>query len=373
MRKCLRLLLMCLRAQIGIFVGYAEKELSMKLRRIWKEPGKFIHKGRRLTRILDEHVRWLESAGRQGAKADLKQANLIHVDLMDANLYEADLKYANLRGALLRNADLSFANLQRANLRGADLTMSRLHFTNFSHANLRESALGFADIRSADFTGTKFEGSWMEAASITGCNLSKAIGLSQVLFEGPASIGVDTLLMSGKKVPKSFWREAGVPETLVTYVRSFRTKRIQQHSCFISCSEKDAEFAGRLYSDLKRQGIRCWWFRESAEWGEPVWREIDKSINRYDRVIVVCSENSLQSGPVIREIERTLQREDAEKKGILCPIRTDDYIFNAWVHERKADVISKVVGDFRDWRNRNKYRIAYKKLYAALNKPRVSE
>lgn len=291
----------------------------------------------------------------------------MHADLMDANLYEADLRYANLRGALLRNADLSFANLQCANLRGADLTMSRLHFTNFSHANLRESALGFADIRSADFAGARFEESWMEQASVTGCNLSKAIGLSHVLFEGPASIGVDTLLMSGKRVPKAFWREAGVPETLVTYVRSLRMKRIQQYSCFISYSEKDAEFAGRLCRDLKKQGIRCWWFRESAKWGEPVWREIDKSINRYDRVIVVCSENSLQSGPVIREIERALQREDAEKRGILFPIRTDDYIFDAWVHERKADVISKVVGDFRHWRNRDRYRVGYKKLSAALN------
>jgi len=32
-----------------------------------------------------------------------------------------------------------------------------------------------------------------------------------------------------------------------------------------------------------------------------------------DKLGVVCSENSLQSGPVFREIERGLQREDRER------------------------------------------------------------
>ena len=75
--------------------------------------------------------------------------------------------------------------------------------------------------------------------------------------------------------------------------------------------------------------------------------EIDTAIRHYDKLVVICSENSLQSPPVIREIERALQKEDRDHKNVLFPIRTDDYLFEAWEHPRKADVVSKVAGDFR--------------------------
>ena len=83
--------------------------------------------------------------------------------------------------------------------------------------------------------------------------------------------------------------------------------------------------------------------------------------------MVVCSENSLQSGPVLREIERALIREDREGKNILFHITIDHYIFDRWEHERKADVLSKVVGDFRGWdESTEKYEAAFKKLLTAL-------
>ena len=46
-------------------------------------------------------------------------------------------------------------------------------------------------------------------------------------------------------------------------------------------------------------------------------------------------------------------------RGILFPIRIDDYIFNAWEHERKADVVRKVVGDFSGW---DKDAVKYEKV-----------
>jgi hypothetical protein len=55
----------------------------------------------------------------------------------------------------------------------------------------------------------------------------------------------------------------------------------------------------------------------------------------------------IQSGPVLREIERALQREDRDGKNVLLPMRIDDYLFDKWNPPRKADVVAKVVGDFR--------------------------
>jgi hypothetical protein len=87
----------------------------------------------------------------------------------------------------------------------------------------------------------------------------------------------------------------------------------------------------------------------------------------FDELIVVCSENSLQSGPVNREIERALNREDKEGKNILFPIRIDDYIFDHWEHERKSDVARKVVGDFSGWdKDAAKHDKAFDKLLKGL-------
>ncbi len=98
-----------------------------------------------------------------------------------------------------------------------------------------------------------------------------------------------------------------------------------------------------------------------------LWGEIDHSIRWYNRLVVVCSKNSLQSGPVLREIHRALDREDKQKRNILFPIRIDNYLFDEWGHERKADVVAKVVGDFRGWsRSPAKYDAAFQRLLRDL-------
>jgi hypothetical protein len=138
-------------------------------------------------------------------------------------------------------------------------------------------------------------------------------------------------------------------------------------SCFISHSSKDRAFCDRLTADLKSQNVNAWYFPEDAKWGEGLWSEIDHSIKTYDKLIVVCSKNSLISGPVLREIERALNREDKEAKSILFPIRIDDYIFTKWEHPRKEDVLSKVIGDFSSWNTSiADYQRSFKKLLEAI-------
>jgi hypothetical protein len=70
---------------------------------------------------------------------------------------------------------------------------------------------------------------------------------------------------------------------------------------------------------------------------------------------------------VLREIERALQREDREGRNVLFPLAIDDYLFDQWRHPRKADVLSKVVGDFRVWdQGVEKYRLSFEKPLMAL-------
>jgi hypothetical protein len=138
-------------------------------------------------------------------------------------------------------------------------------------------------------------------------------------------------------------------------------------SCFLSHSVADKEFCDRLYQDLRARGVRCWYFPESAIMGRSVWDEIDRNIKIYDRLIVVLSAKSLESGPVLREIQRALNREDKSLGDVLFPIRIDDAVFGNWEHPRRADVASKVIGDFTNWKNdQEKYKASLEKLLRGL-------
>ena len=84
-----------------------------------------------LSKILEEHKRWLDTDKKEGEKADLSGANLSGADLRSdflprANLIAANLSDADLRGACLEDADLCGANLYRADLMAANLSGANL-------------------------------------------------------------------------------------------------------------------------------------------------------------------------------------------------------------------------------------------------------
>ena len=76
-------------------------------------------------------------------------------------------------------------------------------------------------------------------------------------------------------------------------------------------------------------------------------------------------------GPVLREINRALSLEDKEHTSILFPIRIDNYPFDEWKHARKADVLEKVVGDFRNWKDDHVYQKALERLISELKQAKV--
>ena len=95
--------------------------------------------------VLRAHGLWVASRGKEGARADLRRANL-----SGASLSEAILPDANLRRADLSGADLWHANLWRADLSGADLSGADLW-----HANLSDAILSGADLSGADLSGVR--------------------------------------------------------------------------------------------------------------------------------------------------------------------------------------------------------------------------
>ena len=89
-----------------------------------------------LKELLAAHLKWIETDGKEGTRANLRKATLQEADLHGVNLQSADME-----GAHLSVADLMEANLSRANLRGADFWMADMKDTNLSEAELHGANL----------------------------------------------------------------------------------------------------------------------------------------------------------------------------------------------------------------------------------------
>ena len=145
-------------------------------------------------------------------------------------------------------------------------------------------------------------------------------------------------------------------------------KLIGYSSCFISYAEEDRLIADKLHADLLASGVPCWYFPVSAHSGETVWHEIGNAIRRYDQLVVILSEASLRSQGVIREIRRGLRQEADTGRRVLFPVRLDDAVLE-WKHELAVDLQEVVIADFRKWKSKGKYQVAYRKLLADLIAP----
>ncbi|PYS52391.1 MAG: hypothetical protein DMF68_01880 [Acidobacteria bacterium] len=297
---------------------------------------------------------------------DLSRMNLSFSDFTEAKFNATNLTKADLGRSVFYRADLIEANLEGAELQAADFRQAYL-----MKANLKGIYLGGVDFTQAALTQADLSGSTLNSTVFGENYLDEVIGLDSVIHNAPSVIGIATIYRSKGNIPEIFLRGCGVPENFITYMHSLTGQALEFYKCFISFTEADDVFSERLYNDLQGAGVRCWRWKEDAKWGKTLMRSIDEAVRLYDKVVVICSEQSLNAPAVIREIERALQKEDelarqGKEAEVLFPIRLDDYIFNGWNHHRKADVIAKNVGDFKNWNEPEKYKKAFERLLRDL-------
>jgi TIR domain/Pentapeptide repeats (8 copies) len=294
-------------------------------------------------------------------RADLSGLQRSGAFLSGANLSNADLSGANLRGAFLRGVNLSRADLSHTDLRYADL----------SEANLSEAQLIEADLTRADLTRVYLNGANLLEAKIGltifgNVDLRTVKGLETVVHWGPSTIGIDTIMHSEGDIPETFLRGAGVSDTFITYIRSLVGKPFDYYTCFISHSSKDKEFVERLYADLQRAGVRCWYAPEDLDIGDKIRPRIEESIRAYDKVLLVLSENSISSNWVAYEVERATNKEPAGIPNVLFPIRLDDAVKHCntvWANDIRS---TRNIGDFSNWKRHDDYQRAFNRLLRAL-------
>lgn len=322
----------------------------------------------------------------ENVKPDLSSARLSLMDLSGANLSRANLSRADLSRANVANANLRYAILKHSDMLKANLSSADLYYANLSNANLSGATLSKASLTSATLfganfmyariAGTDFENAKTGATIFAEVDFSQAINLENVRHQGPSIIGIDTLYRSSGRIPEVFLRGCGAPDTFIAFVQSLVNTDF--YSCFISFTEADDAISERLHNDLQAAGVRCWRWKEDARWGKTLMRSIDEAVRVYDKLVVICSKQSLNAPAVIREIERALQKEDdlarqGKDSDVLFPVRIDDYIFAGWDHYRKADVLAKNVGDFRNWHDPAIYRDKLSRLLRDLKAERKSK
>ena len=315
-------------------------------------------------------------------RADLSGANLAGVNLHSVNLNGANLSSANLENAVVVGADLSEANLNGANLSGADLSRSELNNADLSRANFTRANLGKVTFYRTLLNGTIFKSAVMFHTVFGDCDLSQSVGLDEVRHAGPSPVGIDTIFRSGGHVPEGFLRGAGVPEDSVNYQRTVAESSKQFYTCLISYCTKDQPFTEQLQADLQARGVRCWYLpadSHSGRWvggatatdesGLWITEDVDQGIRYYDKLVVVCSGDSLAIEQAREEITHGIQKQNETGRWLFSPVAISDAAYDRRNrHVRGLQLWRYVMFDFRGWEDPQVYNVALDRLIGELNR-----
>ncbi len=271
---------------------------------------------------------------------------LSEIDFSGDFVDRADFSGINLSGAYLDRADLRWADL-----RGANLNMADLRGANLSFVDLRG-----ADLSSANLNGTIFERAILQETTLTNVDLAAFVNV-EIIHRGRSVIDDRSIAKSLRcKNLLSFLVATGMPLTFATYaidsIRALDPNSLfnLMHSTFISYGGSDEGFASKLQESLHTNGVTTFLFKKDAVPGQALSNLMRNQVRENDRIVLVCSENSLNRSGVLNEIELTLHREAREGgHTLLIPITVDRYVFDDWKPQNqslKEAVLERVIADF---------------------------
>lgn len=306
--------------------------------------------------------------------ADLNGADLVGADLVGAKLIEADLSGADFREANLIGADLNGADLIGADLVGANLSGANLSGADLVGANLNGAKLFLVNLQRALLSKANFRGATLYVTNFADVDLSKALGLDEVIHLRPSSMGIDTIYKSGGNIPEVFLRGCGVPENFISYIKYHTMNPMESFSCFISYSHQDKFFAKRLHDQLQECGIRCWLDEHQMLTGDYIYEQVDRDIRMWDKVLLCCSKDSLSSRWLDNEVatafrkEQQLMMDRGRKVLSLIPLNLDSYMFSdEWSNGKRQQIKDRLVADFTGWETDNaKFEEQFERVVKAL-------
>jgi hypothetical protein len=167
----------------------------------------------------------------------------------------------------------------------------------------------------------------------------------------------------------------GVPIQMIRYAKELTLSPIDFYSCFISYSHKDELFAKKIHSDLQSEGVRCWFAKHDMKSGIKLHHQIDKAIKSYDKLLLILSNNSMNSNWVGTEIIKAKMKEDHQDKQMLFPIGIVPYdnieLWELFDSESGRDLAREIRGyyipDFSKWMtDQDAYKASFSKLLQDL-------
>lgn len=312
---------------------------------------------------------------------DLSEVNLSNVNLIGAYLVCADLRNAILKETNLVKTDLFHANLTQANLNGAILVGADLGNTTLNETSLRGAIFSNSNLGDASLNNATIGFSY-----IADVDLSKTKGLDTVKHRGPSYIDSTTFQKSKGQIPKVFLEGCGLRDWEVKSVELYKEglsdmdienivyevaqlkmgDPIQLHNLFISYSHANGQFVDAIEPYLKNKGIRFWRDIHDGTAGP-----LDKIVVRAMEnrtVLLIFSEDSINSDWVEFEVENARQLEKQYGRNVLCPIALDDSWKDAnWSPKLMNQVKKYNILDFSDWKDTNKMQQQFNKLLKGLD------
>lgn len=325
-------------------------------------------------------------SGANLSNADFSNANLteafldkafddtLHlVDFRGANFSNANLNEASLRAVNLTTANFRGANLRKANLRGANLLRALFTEAVLEDTILDEANLSYVSFINANLSGATFRGTDLSHARIGGTQLGDrdlrtVKGLETVEHKGPSPLSINTIYLSEGDIPEGFVKGTGAPDSFIEYMHALARKPIQYYTCFLSYTNKDQDFAERLYADLQSKGIRCWYAQQELKAGDYYRHEIDESIRVSDKLLVILSQHSIHSDWVEREVNEALKKEEQMDMStqVLFPLRLDETVMHTRKEWAKSVRFLRHILDFTNWQDHTTYQKALARLLRDL-------
>jgi hypothetical protein len=319
-----------------------------------------------------------------------RRAELGGSGLSGADLSGADLSGADLRGMNLSGTNFSDVIFRRANLSGSILSVTKFRDADLSGADLSGAYLGGADLSGAYLSRANLSGAYLSGANLGGATVGFGtlanLDLSPlcdadppIKHGGPSTVDHRAIAMSLRSpYLKDFLQRTGMPEVFVEYSVSCALSLDTDvfgnllQSTFLSFGGPDEPFARKLYEALHRNGVTTFFFPAHAMGGEKIEQMMREGISGHDRVILVCSQASLDRPGLLFELEETLMREWRDRRSYLLPLRLDDHVLGKWAPARvdlAQAVRDRVVANFEGAdQDEDKFNAGLLRLIAALRK-----
>ena len=100
--------------------------------------------------------------------------------------------------------------------------------------------------------------------------------------------------------------------------------------------------------------------------GDRIRSAIDRAIRLRDKLVLILSEDSVESQWVEKEVESAMEEERERGAVVLFPLRLDDSVFETqrgWARQLRRE---RQIVDFSGWKNHDSYQAAFQRLVRDL-------